>query len=960
VGRDRRGSWCDKGVTKLGDPPHLRVRLFGRVRIGRGGDEISLPTRKAELLLAYLLLHPGPRSRERTAALFWGDSSDSSARASLRNCLSTLRREIDRDLLKTDRDTVEVASDFAVWVDALELRSQATRYLEDPSPRPDRVQVDLYENDLLVDFYDDWVITQREELRTLYLDSLLELAQQLRSASDYDLARRFSALVIDHDPPNERAHRCLMFCHVALGNRDAALRQFEACRTALREELDVSPSEATKRLHQWIQNAPFERTPVDASATNLPIPATSFVGREEEMATVKGRLASERLVTLTGAGGSGKTRLAIQVATDLLDAFDDGVWWVELGSLTDGELLPWTVAKALGVPEVQDEPITDTLARFVGARNLLLVLDNCEHLIGACARLTEHLLGRARDLRVLATSRELLGIDGESVQRVRGLSSPRHGRSPLADELLDYGAVRLFVGRATSFDPGFVLTDENASHVAGICARLEGLPLAIELAAARVRALSVEDMAGRIDDAFELLGDSRRTAPPRHRTLHAAVAWSYDLLSDDEALLFRRLSVFVGGWTLAAAETVCSGAGLAPTSVTRLLAQLVDKSLVEIQSRGDERRYRMLETIRAYSCERLADSGEIVRLRDRHLDHYRELAEAADPHLGYFLPNAEVDAWTPRIRADFENVRTAVEWSLDHPEDSDATVEDGLQIGGNLHWFWFAEGRFAEGHSWLLRTLESAGDQPPDARALGLLTAGYLACWQGDFASARPHLDGARVHFAQLRDDRGTAFALHGLGFAAMGQGELGEALTLLEESRKHAEEVGDAWLLSFAHHFVGIVLAYMGDYEAAASHFDEGNGHLAQMGGHRQGLAFSLFHYARIARLTGDHADARSRLERALTLFREANDLRGIGYVLAGLAVLATAEGDLPRAARLFGTTESIQSVLGSFLETPLQMEYDEHLASTRTELDDKAFSAARSDGIKMTVDQAIGYAIG
>jgi predicted ATPase/DNA-binding SARP family transcriptional activator len=947
-------------LTKLGGPPLLRVRLFGGVRIDRGGHEIRLPTRKAELLLAYLLLHPGARSRERTAALFWGDSPDASARSSLRNALSILRRDIDPALLAADRDTVAIASDFGVWVDVIEFRSQATRYLEDPSPRPDRVQVDLYEDDLLVDVYDDWVVRQRDELRTLYLESLLELAQQMRSASDYGLARRFAALVVEQDPPNERAHQHLMFCHVALGNRDAALRQFEACHTALREELDVAPSEATKRLHQWIQHAPAERTPIAASATNLPIPATSFVGREEEMARVKSRLPSERLVTLTGAGGSGKTRLAIQVATDLLDAFDDGVWWVELGSLTDGELLARTVAKTLGVPEVQDEPVTETLARFVGPRNLLLVLDNCEHLIEACARVVEHLLSRARDLRILTTSRELLGVEGEHVQRVEGLSSPRHGGPPPADELLDYEAARLFVGRATSFDPGFLLTDENAAHVARICVLLEGSPLAIELAAARTRALSVEDIAGRVDDAFELLDGSRRTAPPRHRTLHAAIGWSHDLLSDDEALLFRRLAVFFGGWTLAAAEAVCSGAGLAPTSVTRLLTQLVDKSLVQIQSRGDQRRYRMLETIRTYSWERLADAGEGVRLRDRHLDHFRGLVLAAEPHLGYFLPDTETDTWTPRIRADYENVRAAVEWSLDHPADSHATVADGLRMVGNLHWFWSAEGRFTEGRSWLLRMLESAGDQPPDARALGQLTAGYLACWQGDFATGRTHLQGARAHFAELQDGHGTAFALHGLGFAAMGHGELADALTLLQEAHEQAEEVGDAWLLSFAHHFSGIVLVYMGDHEAAASHFEEGNEQLVTVGGHRQGLAFSLFHYARIARLTGDHAAARSRLEQALALFREANDLRGIGYVLAGLAVLATAEGELPRAARLFGATESIKSVLGSFLEIPLQMEYDDRLASIRMELDDEAFSAARSDGTAMTVDQAISFAIG
>lgn len=936
------------------------MHLFGHVRIEHDGDEIRLPTRKAELLLAYLLLHPGAESRERAAALFWGDAPDASARASLRNTLSILRRAITPELLEADRNTVAITPGFPVWVDAVEFRTQAAGFLDDPTRRPDGVRLDLYEDDLLVDFYDDWVLAERDVLRALYLDTLLELAQQLRSRSDYEAAVRVARLAVDHDPANERAHQHLMFCHVALGNRHEALRQFAACESALREALDVEPSEATRRLYEWIQEGPSERAPVEASVTNLPVPVTSFIGREGDMNAVKGLLASERLVTLTGAGGSGKTRLAVQVATDLLDDVADGVWWVELASLTDGELLPSTVAKSLGVPEVQDEPIIDTLTRFVDARDLLLVLDNCEHLIGACARLTAHLLGRSPNLRVLATSREPLRVGGEHVRRVEGLSSPRPGRTPDVEELLEHGSVRLFVGRSATFDPGFALSEHNAQHVARICARLEGMPLAIELTAARVRALSVEDIAARIDEGFELLGGVSDPAPHRHRTLRATVEWSHGLLRDDEATLFRRSSVFVGGWTLAAAESVCSGAGLEPTSVASLLAQLVDKSLVEVQTRRDQKRYRMLETIRAYSAERLAAAGEVVRMRDRHVEHFRGLVQDADPHVGYLLPDAEVDVWTRRIEADYENVRSAVEWILDHPEDADVTAEDGLRICADLHWYWFAGGRFAEGRSWLVRLLEEAEDAPPQVRARGLVTAGYLACWQGDFAAGRPHLEEARELFARLEDGQGIAFALHGLGFIALGRGELGPSLRLFEESSGRAEEVADPWLVSLAQHFLGIVLTYMGEYERASSHFDRGTALLDELGGHRQGSAFSLFHHARIARLTGDHASARSRLGRAMELFREANDLRGIGYVLAGSAVLAAAGDDLRRAARLFGATESIQAMLGSFLETPLQLEHEQHLATVRGELDDDLLATLLAEGRAMAIPEAIAYALG
>jgi len=937
----------------------LRVHLFGRFRLERGGEPIRLSTRKAELLLAYLVLNSGFHFRERIAALFWGDSSDQSARASLRNALAILRRQVDPDLLVTDRQTVELATDFPLSVDAVQFRSKARRFLESPSPDESRVPLDMYTDDLLVDFYEDWILVERREFRALYLDALLGLVQQMRSHAEYEDAKRFALLALHHDRANERAHQHLMFCHLAVGDRAAALRQFESCRTAMEEELGVDPSDATYKLYDWIQRAPSERRPVEASITNLPIPTTRFVGREQEMAAVKELLKSNRMVTLTGTGGTGKTRLAVQVGTDLLDSFEDGVWWIELGSLTDADMLPRTVAKALGVPEVPSQSTLDTLASFVRKRSLLLVLDNCEHLVDSCASLVSGLLSQPQNSTILATSRERLGVDGEQVWRVQGLSRPELDQTPRLEDLAEYESIRLFVDRAISVDSHFVLNELNARPVGRICAQLEGIPLAIELASAGVTALTPQQIADRLDDTFDLLAASRRGSPERHQTLEATIEWSHNLLADDERVLFRRLSIFAGGFTLAAAEAICSDTNLEQGSVARVLMQLIDKSLLEVQSHGDEKRYRLLEPIRQYSANRLAETNEGIWLRNRHLDYFRKLVEAPNPHLGFFLPDSDTDVWLPRLGADHANVRAAVQHILDQEEPSRSLADNGLVLTGNLHWFWLARGRFDDARSWLNRLLKISDRASPENRALGLLTAGYLACWQGDFTAGRPLLDEALALSQPLKDGHRVAFSLQGLGFAAMGEGDVTQSNSLFEKSLEEARHVGDKWLMAFGEHWLGVTLEYMGEYSKAASHFDKGEMFNTEVGGNRQGMAFTLFHHARIARIQGDYPSARSRLTEGMRLFKESGDLRGVGYSLAGFAVLAAAQDDPSRAATLFGATASIQDEVGSFLELPLKIEYDEHIAAVQNELGEEAFSAAHIEGATMRPDRAIEYAL-
>lgn len=941
--------------TPVTEPKHLRIYLFGRFRIERASESIQLPTRKTEALLAYLVLNPDKHAREKVAALFWGDSSDTEARNSLRNALAVLNKKIDRDLLLADRQTIELNSEYPLWVDVLEFEKGASAYLADPALDVEQINLDLYQGNLLADFYEDWIFPLREHYRSLFLDILLQMTQAMRSQSEYERASEFARKALTVDQANERAHQHLMFCYMAQGNRSAALRQYETCQQALWEELAVKPSNATAALYEWIKQAPTEVKPFEAQITNLPIPLTSFIGRKHETAAVKKLLASTRLLTLTGPGGSGKTRLAIQVATDLLDAFEDGVWWVELGALTDELLVPQVIARALGAQESANQPLRESLAHFLRSKNLLLVLDNCEHLIEACAQITEALLEACPQLKIITTSREPLNILGENIWQVPTLSSPDPEHVSLVDLLMDFESIRLFVERASAVNQDFAPTESNASFVAQVCHRLDGIPLAIELAAAHVKVLTPEQIAARLDDRFRLLTGGSRTALPRHQTLRAAIDWSYDLLTDHERALFRRLGVFSGGWMLEAAEAVCSD-GIEAHEILDQLTSLVDKSMV-IRESGLEgsSRFRMLETIREYSREKLLDSGEKSQIRKQHFDYYFGLAESANPHLGFFLPDMELVSWLGTLGAELDNLRSALDFSLVEPSLSEA----GLKMAGNLHWFWLAQGQLAEGRDWLDRLLERSNTMPKPVQAQAWLTAGFLNCWQGDFASARASLERSLQLFEAMKEKSGIAFSLHGLGFAANGLGDHAKAGSLFMRSLKIARKIDDKWLLSFTLHFNAIGTSFRGDHELARAQFEECIDLIKQGIGNAQGKAFSLFHLGRIARLQGDYALASAKHAEGIRMFWQMGDRRGLGYSLSGFACLAFAEEEIERAARLFGAVDSIREELGSLLEVILETEYQQAKEATRELLGEDDFNTRWSKGYEMPMEEAVQFAL-
>jgi non-specific serine/threonine protein kinase len=717
---------------------------------------------------------------------------------------------------------------------------------------------------------------------------------------------------------------------------------------------------------------------------SLPLQITSFVGRERELVETAELLAATRLLTLTGTGGCGKTRLALALASQVQADFADGVWLVELAPFADPALVPRAVASVLGVRELHDRPLIGTLIDALRARHLLLLLDNCEHVVDGAALVAKAIVHACPHVTTLATSREALGITGEAVYPVPSLAVPDLSGPPAVDRLRDYGAVRLFCDRARAARPGFALSEQNAGAVAQICRQLDGIPLAIELAAARVKLLTAEQIASRLDDRFRLLTAGDRTALPRHRTLQGLIDWSYDFLPAEEQALFRRLAVFAGGFTLEAAEGVCAGGTIAEHAVLALLSQLVDKSLVLVDDQGGESRYRLLETIRQYGADRLAEAGEAEAVRNRHRDWYVGFVE-------------RTGAWSERLEIERDNLRAALERSL----ADEGGVEAGLRLAGALWWFWFAWGYLAEGRQWLevMLSRAQASDRPsPALRAKALLGAGHLARFQGDWPSARFYSEQSLTLFEATGNGSGVGYALHSLAVLAQLEGDYGRATTLMEQSLAlFRESQNQAGVRDVLWH-LALVARVEGDYARARSLYEE-NLTLCRASGDRRGLAKVLVQLGLLAlRIEGDSALAGALCGESLAISREIGDKPGMGYALARLGNLAWSAGDHARArtlyreglerfrevmdrrqlatclsfcgnlavrggspargAQLFGAAEALDPLYRTSLDPAERADCDASLAAARAALGDDAFAAAWADGRVMPLEQAIALA--
>lgn len=627
-----------------------------------------------------------------------------------------------------------------------------------------------------------------------------------------------------------------------------------------------------------------------ASLNNLPHRLTSFVGREREKDEVIGLLARCRLLTLTGTGGSGKTRLALEVASCVAEDYPQGAWLVELSSITDPALPVQEVATLFGVREEPGTPLLDTLAAYLRSARTLLVLDNCEHLVDECAELADRLLTACPGLRILATSRQPLGLDYEVAHRVPPMSMPDVAQLPQVAELERYEALRLFVERATAIRSDFVVGQEHVGALVELAAKLDGLPLAIELAAARTRVLSVQQIVERLDERFRLLSTTSRSATPRHRSLQAVMDWSYELLSEEERAVLRSLSMFAGAFTLEAAQAV-SGLEVDEFETIDLLSRLVDRSLLNVDERGGAATYRMLETIRHYGIERLEEAGEAAPVRDRLLEYYTDLAESTENE----LLSVSQPLWLERLEREHDNLRASLEWGWTSERVRNRQL--GLRLAGALVWFWYFRGYLSEGRTWLERLLAEDGARRPSVGlAKSLSAAGVLSYLQSDYLVARERLEAGLRVWRTLGDLRGTAFALTFLGRVAQQlddprAGELGaESVALFREH-------GDKWGLALSLDFLGEVARERGDHARAEELHRESMSLYLEVG-HSWGVALELSHFGHVALRAGDYATARQRLEEAIEIQRTVGDKWMLAWTLHNLGHVVRAQGDHAQAA--------------------------------------------------------------
>jgi predicted ATPase/transcriptional regulator with XRE-family HTH domain len=738
---------------------------------------------------------------------------------------------------------------------------------------------------------------------------------------------------------------------------------------------------------------------------NLPAPLTSFVGREQEMGDVKRLLRVHRLVTLTGTGGCGKTRLALQVATELVDQFPDGVWLAELAPLTDPNLVARTVAAAVGVQEQPGRSLRDTLVDALLSRRLMLILDNCEHLIAAGARLADALLRGCPDLRILGTSRQALGVAGEVSWRVPSLPTPPQrqlpadARDPAA--LTRFESVLLFVERARLVDPDFAVTAANARALAQICWRLDGIPLAIELAAPRVRILTLERIEERLDDQFRLLTGGSRTALPRQQTLRATIDWSYNLLSETERALFNRLAVFAGGWTIEAAEEICSDSRLSPRDTLSELTQLVDKSMVVVEKSGSDARFRLLEALRQYATEKLQESGEVADLRERHAQHFLAIAEQADRE----LRGSGQIPWVRRLDREHDNLRAA----LTHWEER-GDLESGARLAGSLWRYWWFYGHQREGHTRLERVLTPLGRPSPTDQttsttriqtstwAFALHAAGVLDLMENDMGRAREHLGDAIILWRELGNKGATAESLHWLFATSFFPGDYADARRLIEESLALSRELGDEWNLAEALPWLGWLNLTEGNLRAARDAFTQGAA-LARKVGDQAHLGWALAFFGFVALAEGNARESRDiftegrdvlhevgnrhifahalaglglldvdaarfsaahvQLTEALEILAEIGDQAGIPLILEFHVSLATAQSQWNRALRIGGAASALRRLYGYPVTLGAQARLDQALARAREALGEQGSTAAWNEGRSMTLDQVVALAV-
>lgn len=1018
----------------------LKISLFGPFEVRVNGAPLPrLRTRKGQWLLALLTLRHGREvSRDWLAGLLWPDSPNAQALANLRMSLADLRQALGVEVARLRSSTTQVL-DLDLRDAEVDVIDFDEAIAQGVGPSLERA-VDLYRGPLLEGCTEEWVFQERQIREHAYLCALETLGRQALERDDTRAAEDYLRRAVTLDPLRESAQRALMRVLAAGGNYAAAMLTYRELRLRLHSELSADPDPDTTGLFRQLRDEARTRAsrsisltghpagpgehgrpdliysdsrpksaglgcsvaasllaPLSPRRSNLPAQLTPLVGRANEVAAVRDLLQHPdvRLVTLTGPGGVGKTRLGLQVADEMQDDFRDGVTFASLAPVTDAALVINSIMQALGVQETDGQEPLASLKSFLGIRETLLLLDNFEQALSAAVVVAE-LLAAAPRLKVLVTSRAVLHVRGEQEFPVPPLSAPDPAQQLPAEVLSRYAAVELFVQRAANIRPDFALAADDAPAVARICHQLDGLPLAIELAAAQTRLFSTQALLARLGSRLKLLTGGARDLPARQQTLRATLGWSYDLLNEGEKQLFRRLSVFAGGCSLEAARTVCDPGSNLDVEVLRGLGGLVSQSLLrQNEAVIGEPRFWMLETIREYARERLQESGEADILRREHARFFTELVERAEPELW----GLDQTAWLDRLQAEHDNLRVALEWCT-----TEASIPDfGLRLAGTLWRFWLVRGHWQEGRQWLLELLARGPSTARSGlcgawRAKALAACGDLARRQADYEQATRLLaesldlfreledqtgtawslnrlavvawrtgeneralvlaEEGLALFRELRDKRGIAYSLYVLGCIAWRQADYTPAAMLLEESLTLFRELQDRTGMIWSLNRLGAVLWHKEENERAVALVEEGLV-LARESGNMMSIATALNSLGEFSQHQGNYDEAMSFHRQSLSIFRELGGKAGIVEGLEQLGKVAAAQERLERAARLLGAATTLRKVISAPSAPPGHFDDEGPTAALRVRLTDQVYAAAWKEGQAMAWDQAVAYAL-